>query len=570
MSKRQLFYRFAGVCLILAFAFLGTAGSHPSAVLAQGGDNPNPPEKTVKLIFIHHSTGENWLRDDWGGLGRALGENNYFVSDTNYGWGPDSIGDRTDIPNWPEWFRSPQTPHYMEALLNESGQNSDYTRNLSDPGGENEIIMFKSCFPNSNLDGNPDDPPQEGLDFTVGNAKYIYNDLLNYFRTRPDKLFVVITAPPVQDPTYADNARAFNLWLVQDWLRENNYPYNNVAVFDFYNVLTHPDNHHRYRDGQIEYVTNHGDNTSYYPSSGDDDHPNAKGSRKATEEFIPLLNIFYHRWQSGSAELPPDASPVEATPTSEFGEPVVIPQPAATGELVDDFESGPPADTDGWQAWWDETTQTTASCGPEGGEPYSGSQALHITYSVVADSWMTCALTYNTPQNWSGGTGLSFYVRAVQTGLLFNMNVYGGTPDAQKTYISGDIETTQEMVDGWGMIEIPWDKFLRADWEENAGSPFDPSVVTGMAIGFGYPQAVSGQIWLDDIHLMGVEPVVIAPPPATQAPAEPTQAPEATAEEEQPTPEEQAKGGSRLPCPSPLIISAALAGSLLWSRRRST
>jgi hypothetical protein len=55
----------------------------------------------VKLVFVQHSTGENWLADDYGGLGLALGNNNYFVSDTNYGWGPNSIGDRTDILNWP-------------------------------------------------------------------------------------------------------------------------------------------------------------------------------------------------------------------------------------------------------------------------------------------------------------------------------------------------------------------------------------------------------------------------------------------------------------------------------------
>jgi hypothetical protein len=53
----------------------------------------------MRLIFIHHSTGENWLRDDYGELGKALSENNYFVSDTNYGWGPEGIGDRTDIIN---------------------------------------------------------------------------------------------------------------------------------------------------------------------------------------------------------------------------------------------------------------------------------------------------------------------------------------------------------------------------------------------------------------------------------------------------------------------------------------
>lgn len=68
-------------------------------------DPTAPPSSTVNLVFIHHSTGENWLNDDNGGLGLALLDNNYFVSDTNYGWGPDSIGDRTDIGNWWEWFR---------------------------------------------------------------------------------------------------------------------------------------------------------------------------------------------------------------------------------------------------------------------------------------------------------------------------------------------------------------------------------------------------------------------------------------------------------------------------------
>jgi hypothetical protein len=45
----------------------------------------NPPEEPVRLIFIHHSCGSNWLSDSNGGLGIALRDNNYFVSDTNYG-----------------------------------------------------------------------------------------------------------------------------------------------------------------------------------------------------------------------------------------------------------------------------------------------------------------------------------------------------------------------------------------------------------------------------------------------------------------------------------------------------
>ncbi len=277
-----------------------------------GFADTDPPERVVKLIFIHHSSGENWLADDNGGLGFALGQNNYFVSDTNYGWGPGTIGDRTDIPNWLEWFASDETPEIMQAVYSESGQNSSYTRALEDPGGENEIVLFKSCFPNSNLEGSADDPAAPGDGLTVSNAKYVYNEILGYFLTRPDKLFIVVTAPPLlranTSPENAANARAFDNWLVNDWLAENGYPLANVAVFDFYNVLTGKDNHHRVLDGQIEHVFAPGGNFTFYPSAADDDHPSPKGNRKATEEFIPLLNLYYRRWAEASAGQAPAAT----------------------------------------------------------------------------------------------------------------------------------------------------------------------------------------------------------------------------------------------------------------------
>ena len=268
----------------------------------QKGDSPNAPTSTVKLIFIHHSSGENWMNDDNGGLGLTLSENNYFVSDTNYGWGPDLIGDHTDIPNWLDWFHSPDTPSYMAALYTESDQHSSYTRTLTDPGGENEIIMFKSCFPNSALSGNQNDPPSADGWLTVGHAKFVYNEILQYFGAHPDKLFIVITAPPLSDPSYAANARAFNQWLMNDWLNDNNYALQNVAVFDFYNVLSGPDNHHRYYNNQIQHVFTPGQNTLYYPSS--DDHPSKTGNLKATDEFVELLNTYYHRWQDSLNSTP--------------------------------------------------------------------------------------------------------------------------------------------------------------------------------------------------------------------------------------------------------------------------
>lgn len=307
---------------LIAILLITTAASPAPR---RAGEDPSPPSETVKLIFIHHSTGQNWLQDGYGNLGQTLGANNYFVSDTNYGWGPNIIGDRTDIPHWTEWFASPDTPAYMSALYSESGKHSSYTRTLSDPGGGNEIVMFKSCFPNSNLAGNPDDPPSAEGWLTVGHAKYVYNQILPYFGAHPEKLFVVITAPPVQNGTYAANARAFNQWLMNNWLSENAYTLNNVFVFDFYNVLTDPDAHHRYYGGAIEHDVVSGQNTLYYDSSGDD-HPSAAGSQKATDEFVPLLNIYYHRWkQNARVARPTSLSPHSGyvtnntTPTFTWG-----------------------------------------------------------------------------------------------------------------------------------------------------------------------------------------------------------------------------------------------------------
>ncbi len=286
------------------------------------GDNPAAPASPLKLVFIHHSTGEGWLADEQGMLGITLRDNNYFVSDTNYGWGPDSIGDNTDIGHWWTWFRGPRRDTYLTALFNESGQNCSYSRLDTDPGGENQIIMFKSCFPNSQLGGHLSDPPTTGNNplrgqdasseyMTVANAKGIYNDILAYFVTRQDKLFIVITPPPLveksTDPEAAANARAFCNWLVNDWL--SGYPYSNVAVFDFHNVLTSnggneqtndlgvaPGNHHRWFSGAVQHVQSLADNYSAYGSDPYDSHPTAAGGQKASAEFVELLNVFYHRW----------------------------------------------------------------------------------------------------------------------------------------------------------------------------------------------------------------------------------------------------------------------------------
>lgn len=543
------------VSILFLAALLLTTGMSAGVPVSQA-DDPNPPSQPVKLIFIHHSTGENWLTDGYGDLGRTLDQNNYFVSDTNYGWGPDAIGDRTDIPNWTEWFRSDQTNRYMQALFSESGQNSSYTRTLSDPGGENEIIMFKSCFPNSALEGNPNDPPSAEGELTVGHAKYVYNEILQYFASRPDKLFIVITAPPLSDSTYAANARAFNNWLLNNWLSENSYTGKNVAVFDFYNVLTAPANHHRWANGQIEHSIASNKNTTSYPSG--DDHPSVEGSRKATSEFIPLLNIFYHRWKSSAP-----AAPGATATTAPAAGPTTETQPGS--QTLDDFENGSAT----WEPYQDDTGKTTLTCETVTDVVYGGGQALRLDYNVAANGWVTCAHFFSEPQNFEAYNGIKFYLRASQGGQTMHVDLYAG-PDTQRESYIYSFETPSGQ--DWMPVEVRWSDFLRASWEENANAPFDSTkTINGFAFGFPADETTAsiGQVWMDDFQLLGNQPA-IAQPESTK-PAEPavTQSVEQpTAKPAQPAATQPAPRRPALPICRGAIGLPVGAVILFWLTRR--
>lgn len=463
-----------------------------------------PPADPVKLVFIHHSTGGNWLADPasnelGGGLGRALMDNNYFVSATNYGWGPDSIGDATDIPNWLDWFRGAHSPAYMQALFNENAQNfgdfGAWPRLSLDPGGENQVILFKSCFPNSDLEGRPNDPAAPEGWLSVSNAKYVYNEILKYFATRPDKLFVVITAPPLQHSAYAENARAFNLWLVEDWLAENNYPLNNVAVFDYYNMLTGPDHHHRVVNGAVEHTYIPGQNLLYYPSG--DDHPSRAGNTKATEEFLPLLNSFYHRWAASMTDQPVEVhepEPVDTIQPKE--EPASI--PAAPAEFIEDFDSG----GQGWEACTDEADAGQINYAIVSDRTYEGDYALQLQFQIDAGGWATYARFFEEPQDWRGFDGLGLALWSDAPGATIDIHIYAGSLDDQESY-TFRIGSSSSNTD-WALVTIPWDAFRRVVWEENPGAALTKTdQVLGVAFGFPFIEdgTNSGEVWLDSLHL---------------------------------------------------------------------
>ncbi len=266
-----------GVVLVVLLLVLG-AGTASAAEAAE-----------ANLVFIHHSVGSNWLN---AGLCAGLNANGYHVADITYGWdgGTSTVyGDHTDTGDWPDWF----TDTVMGLVYPEMDAMSA-PNTLAPAPGDNTIIMFKSCYPLSDVGSSSTD------------EKAIYNSLLAYFQDNPDKMFVLVTPPPMASISNPLVTRELCNWLVDrenGWLKD--LTTNNVFAFDLYNVLTHPDAHHRLVSDVETHPVVSGSNTLYsgYHTSGDD-HPNYTGSAKAAAEFVPLMDAWYDEFLAGLGLLP--------------------------------------------------------------------------------------------------------------------------------------------------------------------------------------------------------------------------------------------------------------------------
>jgi hypothetical protein len=110
---------------------------------------------------------------------------------------------------------------------------------------------------------------------------------------------------------------------------------------------------------------------------------------------------------------------------------------------------------------------------------------------------------------------------------------------------------------GWVLVEIPWAEILRAEWEENPGTPFDPTQVTGFSVGLSTPETerISGTLWLDDLMLLGQSAPAVAPPAPQNPPAA------------EPEPAEAAPR-RLLPCGGAIALPLGLVALSLWRRKR--
>lgn len=228
-----------------------------TSLVRSPGVDPGKPSKSLSMVWLHHSTGDVLLR---GGLLDALRADGVVFHDINYeeaGVDGYVIGDHTDIPDWPKTFN---TPKFFDVVK---------TWKLSEGRKHHDIVMFKSCFPNSDI-------TSDGM---LDEYKQHFNKLPATFRANPDILFIGMSTPPLvkagTSPEAAKRARAWARWLMTEFARD----VKNVGVFDLFDALA--------------ITADRPDANTLVPqfsTSPKDSHPSPEGARAVTRLFIPWFN----------------------------------------------------------------------------------------------------------------------------------------------------------------------------------------------------------------------------------------------------------------------------------------
>jgi hypothetical protein len=232
-------------------------------VNAAGGDLTN-------LFFLHHSTGDGFVV---GGDMRGYIANYNTTNGTSYelwdhGYNGDGLRNAEGVVtgtsyNIPDDNTDPDGLHTL--WITDNGARQQIMAN-------HQVIAFKSCFPASAISDA----------WMLNEYKRYYREMRDYFDAHPERLFVVMSTPPLHrlstNTTEADNARRF-----AEWLKSGDYlsGHPNVVCFDVFTVLARADDGSATRNMlKYEYEMSHADG---------DSHPNAAANQVVGPLFAQFL-----------------------------------------------------------------------------------------------------------------------------------------------------------------------------------------------------------------------------------------------------------------------------------------
>jgi hypothetical protein len=239
------------------------SSNKPSPTITTNENNKTEPSQesnNVRIIFLHHSTGGKiWS----GGVPQLIKEynlnnkTNYQISEQNY---PSTKG------GYP-WSNYPYD--YYNLWVKHTGDSHDKKElNLDQIAANYDVIIFKHCFPVSEIKADTGKPNINSNRKSLENYKLQYNALRDRMLQFPDKKFIVWTGAALsEDSTTPEQAKRSKEWA--DWVRsEWDKTDDNIFIFDFEQLET---------EGGLYFK---------YPSKPKDSHPDTNFSKTAASEFV--------------------------------------------------------------------------------------------------------------------------------------------------------------------------------------------------------------------------------------------------------------------------------------------
>jgi len=202
----------------------------------------NKTEKMEKILFFHHSTGHNiWVGKTNRYIYKLTGKGDVqrFIDDYNKKNNTDYQITESIFPkNTPYGWKNYPYDYYNIWVKN-AGENPYMEEpTLEILTKEYDVIIFKHCYPVSNIQEDTGTPDIFSEVKSLENYKLQYEALKNKMHEFPSNKFIIWT-PAVNTKNLmteeeAVRTRSFHDWIVSEWDEKN----DNIFVWDFYKYET--------------------------------------------------------------------------------------------------------------------------------------------------------------------------------------------------------------------------------------------------------------------------------------------------------------------------------------------
>jgi len=243
------------------------------------------PSKLISVIFLHHSTGANLVKD--GNVRKLFQQRTPCIAFWDHGYNPKkSMGKSVFTSHLQSriYGLRDATGRVMPTSFHIPNNNTDpdglaelFSQPVTNPPTnalsqllQFDVIIFKSCFPVTAIASDEQLRAYQEYYMTI-------RDVIDKYR---DKLFIPMTPPPLRasmtNTEMAQRARRFANWIMSEDYHEQR---PHLKPYDFFSQLATPETHPQANTLRPEFCR----------STPSDSHPNIQANRTVAPHWVSFV-----------------------------------------------------------------------------------------------------------------------------------------------------------------------------------------------------------------------------------------------------------------------------------------